>query len=84
MSGEIVSVYQDVADFDAALAFMVRTIERHQFIQPQASVTPWLLPPDDTHPEPWHGYRVAVAGRVDTPVDRVPLIAPWPPPQVQS
>lgn len=80
MSGEVITVRQEVADFDAALAFMVRTIERHRFTQPQASVMPWLLPPDAAHPEPWPGYRVVVAGRVDVAEPQAPLTAPWPPP----
>jgi len=80
VTGQSISVIEDVSDLDAAFVTAARVIARHGFTEPQVQMVPWLHQPDDTHTDPWRGYRVAVAGTVEPPVDRVPLVAPWPPP----
>lgn len=69
-----------VADLDAALVTVVQAVAEHGFAEPTVQITPWLMPPDDAHAEPWTGCRVIVAGTKPPPSPVAPLASSWPPP----
>lgn len=80
MTGQSLTIVEAVPDLDAALVTVVRVVTRFGFVEPTVSIVPWLLPPDDSHVDPWPGFRVAVGGVVAVEPVVAPLAVSWPPP----